>query len=57
MAETGKVGKQGLVVVPAALRERCGIGAGSLVAANAARGGLILPPPAYLLGSSGSGGC
>lgn len=42
--ETGKVGKRGTVVIPAALRRRFGIEEGSLVVAEATDEGILIRP-------------
>lgn len=42
--ETGKVGKRGAVVIPAALRRRFGIEEGTLVVAEATEDGVLIRP-------------
>lgn len=48
MAQLSKVGKRGTVVIPAALRRRCGIGEGSLVIAEEREGGVLIRPAVAL---------
>ena len=43
-AETGRVGKRGAIVIPAALRRRYGIEEGSMIIAEAHAGGVLIRP-------------
>src|SRR5579862_3318726 len=43
-SETGKVGKRGVITIPAVLRQRFGLGDGSLVIAEEREDGILLRP-------------
>jgi len=47
-SETTKVGKRGTVVIPAAIRRKCGLEEGSLVVAEAREEGVLLRPAVTL---------
>ena len=49
MAEVGKVGKRGTVVIPAQLRQRFGIEEGSVVFIEERHDGVLVRPAAALL--------
>lgn len=46
LAQTGKIGKRGTVVIPSRLRDRFGFEEGSLVIAEEAAGGVLIRPAA-----------
>ena len=48
-SETTKVGKRGTVVIPAAIRRKCGLEEGSLVVAEAREEGVLLRPAVTLV--------
>lgn len=47
-AETTKVGKKGVIVIPASLRKRFNIREGSFVIAEASHGGILIRPAAIV---------